>query len=411
VGFVTIPSQNKTVYYSEDKAKLGQMQYGKTEIKGKTYYFDTFDGAMKTGVFYNKETGTLQYYGNNGQMNYGNVVINGKVYTFDAAGNYLGKGNVTIDGHDYYLGNNNQVLVGFQKISNNTYYYNKDKGQKEYGQKNIDGSWYMFDDKTGVMKTGFVTIPSQNKTVYYGNNGQMQYGQRNIDGHWYNFDTYNGAMKTGLVYIPEQNKTVYYGSNGQMQYGWQTINNKKYYFDTFNGAMKTGTVNINGKNYTFNSDGTLKQDTWGWPFPSVGQGSFTGAQLFGVNPGGEFRMNGFHDGLDFGSYDHPGSSVHAVHSGVVTQIGYIAGLENYVVVQSDEYSFVYQEAFSNRGNIKVYVGQQINTGDVIGYRDTSHLHLGITREKNIMRAIANSFNNNGTWLNPLELIRNGIANQ
>src|SRR5699024_10948713 len=338
---------------SEDKAKLGRMQYGKTEIKGKTYYFDTFDGAMKTGVFYNKETGTLQYYGNNGQMNYGNVVINGKVYTFDAAGNYLGKGNVTIDGHDYYLGNNNQVLVGFQKISNNTYYYNKDKGQKEYGQKNIDGSWYMFDDKTGVMKTGFVTIPSQNKTVYYGNNGQMQYGQRSIDRHWYNFDTYNGAMKTGLVYIPEQNKTVYYGSNGQMQYGSQTINNKKYYFDTFNGAMKTGTVNINGKNYTFNSDGTLKQDTWGWPFPSVGQGSFTGAQLFGVNPGGEFRANGFHDGLDFGSYDHPGSSVHAVHSGVVTQIGYIAGLENYVVVQSDEYSFVYQEAFSNRGNIKV----------------------------------------------------------
>ena len=103
---------------------------------------------------------------------------------------------------------------------------------------------------------------------------------------------------TGLVYIPEQKKTVYYASNGQMQYGWQTINNKKHYFDTYNGAMKTGTVNINGKNYTFNSDGTLKQDTWGWPFPSVGQGSFTGAQLFGVNPGGEFRANGFHDGLE-----------------------------------------------------------------------------------------------------------------
>ena len=237
VGFVTIPSQNKTVYYSEDKAKLGQMQYGKTEIKGKTYYFDTFDGAMKTGVFYNKETGTLQYYGNNGQMNYGNVVINGKVYTFDAAGNYLGKGNVTIDGHDYYLGNNNQVLVGFQKISNNTYYYNKDKGQKEYGQKNIDGSWYMFDDKTGVMKTGFVTIPSQNKTVYYGNNGQMQYGQRNIDGHWYMFDTYNGAMKTGLVYIPEQNKTVYYGSNGQMQYGVFRVGKITYTADHISGAI------------------------------------------------------------------------------------------------------------------------------------------------------------------------------
>ena len=236
--------------------------------------------------------------------------------------------------------------------------------------------------------------------------------QKNVDGNWYLVDNNTGKNLTGFQEIKDQNKVVYYApSNAQMQYGWQNINGKNYYFDTISGAMKTGTVNINGKNYTFNSDGTLKQDTWGWPFPSVGQGSFTGAQLFGVNPGGEFRANGFHDGLDFGSYDHPGSSVHAVHSGVVTQIGYIAGLENYVVVQSDEYSFVYQEAFSNRGNIKVRVGQQINTGDVIGYRDTSHLHLGITREKNIMRAIANSFNNNGTWLNPLELIRNGIANQ
>src|SRR5699024_4656876 len=164
-----------------------------------------------TGVFYNKETGTLQYYGNNGQMNYGNVIINGKVYTFNAAGNYLGKVNVTIDCHDYYLGNNNQVLVGFQKISNNTYYYNKDKGQKEYGQKNIDSSWNMFDDKTGVMKTGFVTIPSQNKTVYDRNNEQIQYGKRNIDGNWYKFNTNKGAMKNGLVNNTKQKNTVYYG--------------------------------------------------------------------------------------------------------------------------------------------------------------------------------------------------------
>ena len=237
VGFVTIPSQNKTVYYSEDKNKLGQMQYGKTEINGKTYYFDTFDGAMRTGLFYNKKTGTIQYYGKNGQMGYGKVTIDGKVYTFDASGNYLGKGNVTIAGHDYYLGDNNKVLVGFQKSGNNTYYYSKDDGQKEYGQKSIDGHWYMFDDKTGVMQTGFVNIPKQNKTVYYGSNGQMQYGQKNIDGHWYMFDTYDGAMKTGLIYIPEQKKTVYYGSNGQMQYGVFRIGKITYTADHMSGAI------------------------------------------------------------------------------------------------------------------------------------------------------------------------------
>ena len=200
-------------------------------------------------------------------------------------------------------------------------------------------------------------------------------------------------------------------TSGHMQKGWLQGGNDWYYFSPTSGHMQTGTINVDGKKYSFKNDGRMIKNTWGWPFPSVGEGYFSGAQLFGVNPGGEFRMNGFHDGLDFGSADHPGSTVHAVHSGVVTQIGYIAGLENYVVVRSDEYTFVYQEAFSNKGNISVKVGQQVNTGDVIGYRDTSHLHLGITRETNVMKAIANSFNNNGTWLDPRALIKNGIANQ
>ncbi|MYZ77461.1 M23 family metallopeptidase, partial [Ligilactobacillus salivarius] len=220
----------------------------------------------------------------------------------------------------------------------------------------------------------------------------------------------SGHMQKG--WLQGGNDWYYFSStSGHMQKGWLQGGNDWYYFSSTSGHMQTGTINVDGKKYSFKNDGRMIKDTWGWPFPSVGEGYFSGAQLFGVNPGGEFRMNGFHDGLDFGSADHPGSAVHAVHSGVVTQIGYIAGLENYVVVRSDEYTFVYQEAFSNKGNISVKVGQQINTGDVIGYRDTFHLHLGITRETNVMKAIANSFNNNGTWLDPRALIKNGIANQ
>ena len=45
-------------------------------------------------------------------------------------------------------------------------------------------------------------------------------------------------------------------------------------------------------------------NSWGWPFPSVGEGHFISAQLFGVHPGNG-RTNNFHDGLDFGSIDHP----------------------------------------------------------------------------------------------------------
>ena len=259
---------------------------------------------------------------------------------------------------------------------------------------------------TNQVKNGW---QQENGSWYYFNDGQQQKGWLQGGDDWYYFNN-DGVMQTS--WLQGGNDWYYFNpTSGRMQKSWLQGGKDWYYFNPTSGHMQTGTVNVDGKKYSFKNDGRMIKDTWGWPFPSVGEGYFSGAQLFGVNPGGEFRMNGFHDGLDFGSIDHPGSAVHAVHSGVVTQIGYIAGLENYVVVRSDEYTFVYQEAFSNKGNISVKVGQQINTGDVIGYRDTSHLYLGITRETNVMKAIANSFNNNGTWLDPRALIKNGIANQ
>ena len=148
--------------------------------------------------------------------------------------------------------------------------------------------------------------------------------------------------------------------------------------------------------------------SWGWPFPSVGEGSFSLGQRFGYDGG--FRPNSFHDGLDFGSVDHPGSEVHAVHGGKVIIKSYMDGLENYVVIHSDDgYNIVYQEAFSNMSNIRVNVGDVVKTGDVIGYRNTDHLHIGITKV-DFNTAVGKSFTNDGTWLNPQEIIRNGIAN-
>lgn len=148
--------------------------------------------------------------------------------------------------------------------------------------------------------------------------------------------------------------------------------------------------------------------SWGWPFPDVGEGNFMQAQRFGYDGG--FRPNSFHDGLDFGSVDHPGSAVHAIHSGKVTIKSYMDGLGNYVVIHSDDgYNIVYQEAFSSMSDIRVNVGDVVNTGDVIGYRNTDHLHIGITKV-DFNTAVGKSFTNDGTWLNPQEIIRNGIAN-
>lgn len=149
---------------------------------------------------------------------------------------------------------------------------------------------------------------------------------------------------------------------------------------------------------------TTTSGGWGWPFPDVGEGNFMQVQRFG-NDGG-YRQNGFHDGLDFGSVDHPGRDVHAIHGGKVTIKSYMGGLGNYVVISGGGYNVVYQEAFSSASNIIVNVGDTVKVGDVIGYRDTNHLHVGVTKaDFNV--AVDKSFTNDGTWLDPLELIKNG----
>lgn len=151
-------------------------------------------------------------------------------------------------------------------------------------------------------------------------------------------------------------------------------------------------------------------NSWGWPFP-CGEGSFLGGQLFGVNPGGEFRPNGFHDGLDFGSIDHPGNEVHAIHGGrcTISRAWGNGGINWYCVIQdSSGLNVEYQEAFGSASNITVNVGDVVKTGDVIGYRTTNHLHVGITRMA-IPEAFGHAFSNDGTWIDPLATIKNGTA--
>ena len=166
-----------------------------------------------------------------------------------------------INGHWYLLDNSTGAMkTGFQYVSSRqgTVYYN-DSGQMQYGQQYIDGHWYLFDAVTGAMKTGFQYIANQHKTVYYNSKGQMLYGQRHLNGHWYLFDAVTGAMKTGFQYIANQHKMVYYNSKGQMLYGQQHINGHWYLFDAATGAMKTGFQYIANQHKTvyYNSKGQM----------------------------------------------------------------------------------------------------------------------------------------------------------
>ena len=408
-GWYTLPD-GRVVYYMLDENGQGKgMLHGQQEINGLSYYLNVQSGAKETGVVYNADTKLLQYYGgkNGSLVKNATLKLDGDTISVDNSGNIaLKDGENKINGQWYYYDSKTKtVKTGWYKLSNNReVYYDLTTAQMTYGEKQIDGYWYYFNVLSGAEFISQFASLSNNRIAYYNAQGHMVYGEQEINGSWYYFNPVNGQEAISQFITLNDGRRVYYNAQGHMVKGWQTINGDTYYFNLVNGNMYTGTHYIDGTKHTFASDGV--EDTWGWPFPADGRGYFTGAQLFGVNAGGEFRLNGFHDGLDFGSIDHPGYEVHAVHKGTVTGIGYASGLDWYVLIDTGEYLTVYQEAFSSRSNIWVSVGQQVNVGDVIGGRTTAHLHLGITRQKNFNVALANSFNNNGTWINPLTLLGN-----
>lgn len=163
--------------------------------------------------------------------------------------------------------------------------------------------------------------------------------------------------------------------------------------------------------YKYKSKSHLKTlNKWGWPFPSVGEGKFSSDQLFGIHAGNG-RRNSFHDGLDFGSIDHPGSEIHAIHGGTVMEVSHAAGIGWYVLTHSsDGYDIIYQEAFSSESKISVKKGQHIKTGNVIGNRDTNHVHIGVCKKPyswSMGFYKGHSFDPHWHWLDPLKLIKHG----
>lgn len=149
---------------------------------------------------------------------------------------------------------------------------------------------------------------------------------------------------------------------------------------------------------------------WGWPFPNIpknGEPQWINGQQFGhtgwIRPGSN---TDFHDGFDFGASWYNGN-VLAVHPGTVHHIGADLGWWYVWVKSNDGYNEVYQEGFTSRGDIFVNEGQQVNVGTPIGRVTGTHTHLGITN-KQIPIAYYHGFNDDGTWLNPIQVIKAGI---
>ena len=313
----------------------GKMQTGLQKIKDNYYFFDLNDGAMvKNKVMkidgfkytfgpngYATEveeipakpsTGFWSYEGITCYYKDGVMVVSdwveeeGKQYYFDEAGQMVTEASV-IDGYVCSFNEDGSLAEkkliseysGFLTLTDGTFYY--ENGSRVTGWKNVDGSWYYFNE-SGVMNRGNKTIGG----VYYKFNsdgslaggtfktiksgtryyvaGSYVVGIYTIEGKDYFFNSNGYLVKNGTVeymdyiYTTDENgmivgkeakptrpatgfwtedgHTYYYVEDVMVTSTWVEVEGKQYYFDV-NGYMVTKESVIDNALCTFNADGSL----------------------------------------------------------------------------------------------------------------------------------------------------------
>ena len=468
----TFNTVNNNVYYYGNDGKLYQNQFYNNW--GHTYYFGA-DGARYTNQFYTNwgrtyyfggdgarwddrfmnAWGNVYYFGNDGArwdnrwMNrWGNdyyfkqdgsratsqiLNIGNGTYLFDDQGRMQRDYFLNQNGKLYYFGNDGrQYKNQFYNKWGHTYYFGVDGARYTNHVYTNWGRTYYFGADGARCDNQWVTL--NGKRYYFKSDGSRATSEfLGINGNTYHFDDQGIATSWGKVYYDDP-------ATKKIATGWRIINGNRYYFadgydvqpdpddrwvynDQLHGQMYTGIQWVDGHCYNFGTDGIARplpqNDGWSWPFPSTGEGWFYPGQRFGYTP--YSRKNGYHDGLDFGKTDHPGSAVHAVHGGRVLDVNTVNDDNDkplwwFTTVWDGRYLYVYQEAFSNRDKITVKRNDIIYPGQVIGYRDLDHLHLGINTSPNYGVDLKNSFvpswndpneaTGHGEWLNPQTVIRN-----
>ncbi|KWU04668.1 glucosaminidase domain-containing protein [Lactobacillus crispatus] len=239
----------------------------------------------------------------------------------------------------------------------------------------------------------------------------------------------NGFKKAGLgkdatvaQYAHAMKKARYYTAAESEYRAGMEAQAKKY------DALK-GNKSLAKGDGSSDSDNSAEEDCkpingkWGWPFKSIpkkGPGNtISGEQLFGKSSS---RKGNFHDGVDFGTVPYGGQDILAIHGGTVKKIGFQGHTQNdlgmYVWVEgSDGWNVIYQEFGFDEADlkyVKVEVGDKVSVGDKIGHlasnaHGITHVHIGATK-KDFATAIAASYVDNGTWKDPIKLIKDGLNN-
>lgn len=138
---------------------------------------------------------------------------------------------------------------------------------------------------------------------------------------------------------------------------------------------------------------------------NISRDSFMSEQLYGYSAS---RPNNYHNGLDFGSIDHPGSEMVAACNGTITHVydGTNNGLGWWYILSDVNFNFLYWESTMSRSDILINEGDRVTQGQVLSRRTTDHLHLSVTKaiEYPLNDYLANVYVDNGMWIDPLTVL-------
>ncbi len=153
-----------------------------------------------------------------------------------------------------YYGLNQKVIKGeFEVIDGNTYYVTEN-GKKLTGWMKCDEQWYYFNEKTGIMHTGFLEY--EGELFYLTPMGEMAVGWFGVNNATY-LAKGNGALVTNQPYSDGVHTYLFNADGKQLMKGFRTVNNLSYYVDG-NGYVASGVKKINGKYYGFDPETNVR---------------------------------------------------------------------------------------------------------------------------------------------------------
>ncbi|MDR5588240.1 cell wall-binding protein [Clostridium aquiflavi] len=242
------------------------------------------------------------------------------------------------------------------------------------GWKEKYGSWYYYEFKNQLVKNEWKNIFG--KWYYFNNDGAMQKGMQNINGTTYYFNN-NGEMLTGWQLVNE--KWYCFSESGKIEYGWKKLKEKWYYLDRNIGVMLSNEEKIiDGKNYRFNADGTLAENTW---YDSYKYSQFNGEC---VNIYGDYsHSNTNYNIFKYMTNTYNQVSVHdeaiRLHGGIESNncvyfLSEVLRRNGFNISTYTANVAQLESQLKNKGFVACYDLNQLKPGDIVFTKNNSHVY-------------------------------------